>query len=234
MSPSGPATIARLHRALAQISVTPARLIASPPMAQGGGPARRASVAISEYSKRCPSSSDDRARVGISRRDRYISRVSLYRCCAVDWLYVSILTIALHPQSSDCDQTIPRPRPLLVPLTPLPSLLLPPSRSILTRRHPLLLLHRRIDLRFRQLKTHRRVKATQGKEFKRYSINWMSSSRSRGSTTRLPRSKFCTSRERRGRASEYIPFELSFRVVAKRLTWPSYLHFDLIANGAVM
>ncbi|GAA5907438.1 NUDIX hydrolase [Sporobolomyces salmoneus] len=46
MTSSGPATIARLHRALANISLTPARLIASPPVAPGGGPARRASVAI--------------------------------------------------------------------------------------------------------------------------------------------------------------------------------------------
>ncbi|GAA5979113.1 hypothetical protein JCM5350_007070 [Sporobolomyces pararoseus] len=45
MNSSG-ATIARLHRALASISLSPARLIASPPVAQGGGPARRASVAI--------------------------------------------------------------------------------------------------------------------------------------------------------------------------------------------
>ncbi|GAA5933543.1 uncharacterized protein JCM15063_001343 [Sporobolomyces koalae] len=41
-----PATIARLHRALAQVSLTPARLIASPPVTATGGPARRASVAI--------------------------------------------------------------------------------------------------------------------------------------------------------------------------------------------
>ncbi|GAA5855003.1 hypothetical protein JCM3766R1_006040 [Sporobolomyces carnicolor] len=46
MTPSSASTIARLHRALANISLTPARLIASPPVVQGGGPARRASVAI--------------------------------------------------------------------------------------------------------------------------------------------------------------------------------------------
>ena len=77
MNSSG-ATIARLHRALASISLSPARLIASPPVAQGGGPARRASVAISECNPRCPKSHRHASEVESSRRDCFISSVSLH------------------------------------------------------------------------------------------------------------------------------------------------------------